>query len=323
MKPLLKLTISCLVASVSQFSHAAYVKNFGGEPFPILENSASNGRVAHFCDPYEREWIGPVADVRAYRQGKNGEVDNQTGTYSAPSYFAIERYNRVETSAFGDRSYSVTLGQAGQVSLSTSEFEDIQQSAHNYLVGLVAVVDAFDIDAELEATLTADIEDFTRSYQNYANMLESTHSVIYHHGTARGQGRWKAGSLYAGYLDVGVVCIPPEVLQADALEQMLKDYIDEVIAASTTATWTSWLDRDNESGSGDYEMRTGFSAGQVCDAPTAIETRIVGGNGTVYIPSDTTPDQLSYFTPAKGLACRNGDQADNRCNDYEVRFLCD
>jgi len=85
--------------------------------------------------------------------------------------------------------------------------------------------------------------------------------------------------------------------------------------------WTPWLDRDNASGSGDYENRSGFTAAQVCSNPTDIRARVVGTT-KVYTPDATMPDSLAYFSANSGLACVNSSQSDGTCSDYEVKFLC-
>ena len=93
------------------------------------------------------------------------------------------------------------------------------------------------------------------------------------------------------------------------------------LAQTTNAqsSWTSWLDRDNPSGSGDWENKAGFGS-QVCSNPTAIQARVVGGS-TIYTPGSTTPDTLSVFSASGGLVCLNADQSGS-CSDYQVRFYC-
>lgn len=89
-----------------------------------------------------------------------------------------------------------------------------------------------------------------------------------------------------------------------------------------TFSWTNWLDRDNISGTGDWENLSAFSASQVCDAPVFIQARVVGYIET-YNMGDETPDLLAQFNASYGLACKNADQEDGKCSDYEVRFLCE
>lgn len=105
-------------------------------------------------------------------------------------------------------------------------------------------------------------------------------------------------------------------------------------------TWTDWLDRDDPSGSGDYERRSSFEASEVCSHPTAIEalaTINIPGYGFVYkkvTPEIYTSPEYNYwdyegdtfhrFSPEDGLVCRNADQYNGNqyCEDYLVRFLC-
>lgn len=84
--------------------------------------------------------------------------------------------------------------------------------------------------------------------------------------------------------------------------------------------WTGWLNRDGPGGSGDYETRKDFSP-PICSNASQLEARQAGTNN-VFTPGQATPENLSLFSLADGLACRNADQSDGVCNDYEVRFYC-
>ena len=44
-----------------------------------------------------------------------------------------------------------------------------------------------------------------------------------------------------------------------------------------TYCWTKWLDRDNPSGTGDYETLGNFNQNQVCPKPVGIECRTTAG----------------------------------------------
>ncbi len=80
--------------------------------------------------------------------------------------------------------------------------------------------------------------------------------------------------------------------------------------------WTPWLDRDNESGTGDFEGLKDFqAAGQACPQPLAIECQTTGGRDW------RDAGQRYACEAAKGGFCRN-DQNGGRCLDYRVRFLC-
>ena len=86
------------------------------------------------------------------------------------------------------------------------------------------------------------------------------------------------------------------------------------------SSWTGWLDRDNASGSGDYETIQDFIvSGQLdpsCASPIAIECETTSGvdwtlAGEVYICNIDA-----------GGVCRNSEQPDGYCQDYRVRFEC-
>nr|XP_046229567.1 uncharacterized protein LOC124050775 [Scatophagus argus] len=85
--------------------------------------------------------------------------------------------------------------------------------------------------------------------------------------------------------------------------------------------WTDWFDRDNPTGSGDWETLFNLrdeNPGKICPNPIEIQARTLSGQsassaGDVIYKSDTTD----------GFICRNSDQTSKRlCNDYRVRFSC-
>ncbi|MCP4702732.1 MAG: PKD domain-containing protein, partial [Gammaproteobacteria bacterium] len=86
---------------------------------------------------------------------------------------------------------------------------------------------------------------------------------------------------------------------------------------SVSEKWTDWLDRDNPGGTGDWEDLNGFGA-SVCSNPMAVQAR----RKSDQLDADLTGEIFHRYDLISGFACRNGDQPDNACFDYEVRFMC-
>ncbi|XP_035676925.1 latrophilin Cirl-like [Branchiostoma floridae] len=85
--------------------------------------------------------------------------------------------------------------------------------------------------------------------------------------------------------------------------------------------WTPWYNRDSADASGDWEMLSSIRSenpGKVCAAPSGIQARVRGSN----TPASRTGERFFKFNPQEGIVCRNADQRDRRCQDYEVRFWC-
>ncbi|XP_069371519.1 uncharacterized protein [Paralichthys olivaceus] len=85
--------------------------------------------------------------------------------------------------------------------------------------------------------------------------------------------------------------------------------------------WTDWFDRDDPTGSGDWETLYNLrieNPGKICPKPIQIEAKTLSGvsvaaAGDVIFKSDTS----------SGFICRNQDQVSKKlCNDYRVRFSC-
>ena len=80
-----------------------------------------------------------------------------------------------------------------------------------------------------------------------------------------------------------------------------------------TGTWSSWNDRDDPSGKGDYEIHS--KQHKLCENAIAVEGRIRSSGEIV----TTQNVELTL----KGLYCKNYEQPrEKKCFDYEVRFCC-
>ena len=93
---------------------------------------------------------------------------------------------------------------------------------------------------------------------------------------------------------------------------------DYVVSYQCNGIWKSF-DRDTPNGTGDYENRSKIPSGELCPNPTAIRAAAVGIPTQFYGP----PDKIAYFSASRGLACLNNDQPDGKCNNYQIKFICD
>ena len=80
---------------------------------------------------------------------------------------------------------------------------------------------------------------------------------------------------------------------------------------------SQWLDRDDPSGSGDWEQLSDFAQYQVgCTYPIGVNARTTDG-----VSFWQTGEKLTVSS-SRGLVCENRLQDDKKCLDYEVRFTC-
>ncbi|KAF3849963.1 hypothetical protein F7725_019682 [Dissostichus mawsoni] len=85
--------------------------------------------------------------------------------------------------------------------------------------------------------------------------------------------------------------------------------------------WTDWFDRDNPSGSGDWELSSDLrkeNPGKICDYPLYIEVVTTD----TMTPATSTGENFYIFNPTQGFVCRKKDQKSRECRDYKVRFGC-
>ncbi|XP_068433678.1 cartilage intermediate layer protein 2-like [Clinocottus analis] len=85
--------------------------------------------------------------------------------------------------------------------------------------------------------------------------------------------------------------------------------------------WTKWFDRDDPSGSGDWETLSSLhkeNPGKICPKPERVEAQTLSGKSV-----DAAGDVIYKNDPTTGFVCRNKDQRNNKmCKDYRVRFNC-
>lgn len=75
--------------------------------------------------------------------------------------------------------------------------------------------------------------------------------------------------------------------------------------------------------SGDYETLYALKNRHpllACDNPASLEAHVVGSDEP--IRSNELPDKLDRFNLQDGLVCLNGDQPGGKCQDYQVRYMC-
>lgn len=84
--------------------------------------------------------------------------------------------------------------------------------------------------------------------------------------------------------------------------------------------WTRWFDRDDPSGTGDYEELSWLKQqypGEICDKPSDVDARLLDGE-----PWQNTGEVVTVSS-THGLTCVNSQQGYwGRCSDYKVRFCC-
>lgn len=84
--------------------------------------------------------------------------------------------------------------------------------------------------------------------------------------------------------------------------------------------WTSWFDRDNPSGTGDWEDMKNLQIqypGKICNKPKYIEAARKKDNK----PASETGQTFLMYNPTEGFVCKN-DMNKGNCDDYKVRFGC-
>jgi hypothetical protein len=87
-----------------------------------------------------------------------------------------------------------------------------------------------------------------------------------------------------------------------------------------------WMNHEAPGGTGEWELlkdeASQFKAlYATCQAPTMLEAHVLDSSD-VFSTADDIPDELHTFNMRDGLECRNKEQRDGTCNDYQLRYMC-
>jgi len=112
----------------------------------------------------------------------------------------------------------------------------------------------------------------------------------------------------------GLMCLNVDQTSGYCSDYEIRFCCEVMAVGECTGRWSTWKDRDNPSGTGDWELLRDFTDDDLCLDPVAAEARIIGAT------SLTTTEIVSFSLA--GLICVNGDQPSGSCSDYEIRFCC-
>jgi microsomal dipeptidase-like Zn-dependent dipeptidase len=181
------------------------------------------------------------------------------------------------------------------------------------------------VDSGLKVGFGADFNGFTKQLSPRYNPAACP-SDFFQIANAGGPNELQLkGLAHVGLLpqlmaDLQTVGTPPAYL--DHLNRSAENFLQLWERSASMATvgpeiWTSWLNRDGSSGSGDWETLSEFvAANQSCSNPIGIQCKTTSG-------VDWTQSGEVYTCSASaGGICRAQDQSDGYCLDYQVRFRC-
>ncbi len=155
--------------------------------------------------------------------GKNEAKNKQFGPFNAvegvDTCWMITNYQRVDKSAAGKFMTTVSSQPAGFHFVSSSEYTNEYNAAHNYLLSL-------NLPKSLEASLEVKLSDIVKNYSSAAQSIDTNRAVVQQGVTLWGAGAFNGRSWYDGYVNITETCCPPEIRDSAALKKMLKTWID-------------------------------------------------------------------------------------------------
>ncbi|XP_024912335.1 mucin-5AC-like isoform X2 [Cynoglossus semilaevis] len=127
--------------------------------------------------------------------------------------------------------------------------------------------------------------------------------------------------IHAADTTTGLVCKNTEQERGLCSDYMVRFQCPDSFCIDREFTcWTTWFNRDDPSGLGDWETVTDLcreNPGQICQDPIEIQVKTTSGASM-----DSTGDVIFVANTNSGFVCRNADQESGTCEDYTVRFKC-
>uniref|UniRef100_A0A3B4BA77 WxxW domain-containing protein n=1 Tax=Periophthalmus magnuspinnatus TaxID=409849 RepID=A0A3B4BA77_9GOBI len=137
--------------------------------------------------------------------------------------------------------------------------------------------------------------------------------------TTSGQSVSSTGNVIYNDTTTGFICRNSDQRKGLCSDYMVRFRCPPDFCKPPPQCWTDWFDRDDPSGTGDYEtlpqLRSQYP-GQICTKPLQIQVETKGG-----VPLSATGDVIYKADTVSGFICRNADQKKGRCRDYKVRFI--
>ncbi|NEQ81979.1 MAG: hypothetical protein F6K26_17500 [Moorea sp. SIO2I5] len=210
------------------------------------------------------------------------------------------------------------------------EVISVQNSYESFLLSLKKKAELKGLPEDIAANLFLELKNESTSqfssFLKHALVSKTTNAGVRLTGCTQAQWRkvgfvtiyTSGGTLQADvivtYRYVGTLNDLNELV--DYLKSIAEDAFNSLTGDPSSTEWTIWFDRDDPSGSGDWELRTLQNQSLACSNPVDVECQTVSDQ-----PASSTGENITCNTD--GLLCLNDKQSDNKCNyDYKVRFLC-
>lgn len=197
---------------------------FNGKAFPRISAKVSaRGASADVCctlgQTRQRDVLFKT-QYTGYNESKNKQYGPDILIEGTDPCWVISNYKRVELSAAGKFSASVSHQPANFHLLQSSTFSNEYQNVRSYILSL-------DIPDFVKAALEAKADVFVKNYSSAAQSISTSNAIVQHVVTLWGAGWGNGRSWYDGYVNITETCCPPEVRDSAALRTTLRAWVDE------------------------------------------------------------------------------------------------
>lgn len=198
------------------------------EKKPLLTVKPSvNKKTNCYCQPGDFQAIAAKAKIYLEfpKNTRKKKRQNSKQVYAAPACWSISDSSYILKQKLGPLTYGWSETPANFKLIRKDEFTEIQKSLNKYLIEA-------SVDGKTKAKIAADLQETLETYQSEAIDISGSHSTITHVASIQGAGYFNGRTIYEGYANVVLKCVPSILTDADSLEEALRLRIDESVKNS-------------------------------------------------------------------------------------------
>lgn len=196
------------------------------KPLLIVKPSV-NKKTNCYCQPgdFQSKAIKAKIYMEFPKNTKKKYIKEDQQIYAAPACWSISDSSYILKQKLGPLSYGWSEQPPNFKLIRKNEFNEIQKSLNKYLFEA-------NIDGKSKAKISADLQETIEAYQSETIDIAGTHATITHSAKIQGAGYFNGRTIYEGYANIVLKCIPSILTDPNSLEEALRLRIDESIKNS-------------------------------------------------------------------------------------------
>jgi hypothetical protein len=244
---------------------------YSGNAIPLFTSKTTTDKNSCSCNAGELRIENSVAKLHMEypKNTKRKHEKHDNAVYAAPHCWTIIGATHYLRMDMGPVSYSWSQTPANYSLITSQEFNKISSSLTNY-IGNINIADQYKID------LKSKLKEYLQSYQSEVLSLSNSHATLKHKATIQGAGWFNGRTIYDGYSNVQLKCVPSTTTDAKNLEAGLR-----VVLEQDAGNYPILKDPQGKAGTGTTSDMSANAVAEPAQSPTPLPvTEAIKGTET-------------------------------------------